>query len=130
MKHIAYLFLAASSLAWFPVLANAAARPHYGGTLRVETSARVLSLDPDEWPGLSEADAILKIRELIFDRLVRLDQNGQPQPALALAWEHDAQCRTWQFKLRPAVKWQDGAPLTLDMCFVAGRSIPRRYRTT
>ncbi len=82
--------------------------------MRVETSARVLSLDPDEWPGLSEADAILKIRELIFDRLVRLDQNGQPQPALALAWEHDAQCRTWQFKLRPAVKWQDGAPLTME----------------
>ena len=112
MKHIAYLFLVASSIAWSPVLAKAAARPHYGGTLRVETSARVLSLDPSEWPGVPEADAILRIRELIFDRLVRLDQNGEAQPALALAWQRDAQTRTWQFKLRPSVKWQDGAPLT------------------
>jgi len=112
MKRFGYRFLAASSVACVAVWAVAAVRPHYGGNLRVEMRARVASLDPAEWPDVAEADAILKLRELIYDRLVRLDQSGQPQPALALSWEHDAQNQTWLFRLRPAVKWQDGSPLT------------------
>jgi ABC-type transport system substrate-binding protein len=94
------------------LLAVAATRPHYGGTLRLELQERVSSLDPAEWPGGAEADAILQLRDLLFDRLVRLDSKGQPQPALALAWDHDPPNQTWRFKLRPAVKWHDGALLT------------------
>jgi peptide/nickel transport system substrate-binding protein len=112
MKLSGYQFLAASSAICLAVLAVAATRPHYGGTLSVEMRAKVSSLDPAEWPEVVEANTIVKLRELIYDRLVRLDQNGQPQPALAAAWEHDAQNRTWRFKLRPGVKWQDGSPLT------------------
>ena len=93
-------------------MAIAATRPHYGGTLRVEVQARVSSVDPAEWPDVGEAETIVKLREMIFDRLLRLDPNGQPQAALALTWEHDAQYRTWLFKLRPGVKWQDGTALT------------------
>lgn len=112
-------------------LAMAATRPHYGGTLRVEMRAKLATLDPTEWPDVAEAAAILKLRELIFDRLVRLDPNGAPQPALALAWEHDAQNRSWQFKLRPAVKWHDGAPLDASgRSRVAGRRGAQRYGTT
>jgi ABC-type transport system substrate-binding protein len=99
-------------LALAAVLARAATRPRYGGTLRVEIQATVVSLHPSEWPDIAEAGAMLKLRDLVYDRLVRLDRHGQPQPALALAWEHDEQARRWSFKLRPNVKWQDGTPLT------------------
>ena len=94
------------------LVAHAATRPHYGGTLRIETRAKVMSIGPAEWPAGAEADALLAFHELIFDRLVRLDANGEPQPDLALSWEHDAQNKTWLFTLRPGVKWHDGAPLT------------------
>jgi len=96
------------------VLAVAATRPHYGGTLRVEVRARVSSLDPSDWPDVAEAGTILKFREIIFDHLVRLDPNGRPQSALALQWDHDPPYRNWLFKLRPAVKWHDGSALTAE----------------
>jgi ABC-type transport system substrate-binding protein len=112
MKHSGCRFLVVSSIACAAAVAVAATRPHYGGTLRIELRERMSSLDPSEWPDVAEAATILHLRELIFDRLVSLDGKGQPQPALAVAWEHDPQYQTWQFKLRPAVKWQDGSPLT------------------
>src|SRR5438128_2703121 len=66
-----------------------ATRPHYGGTLRVEMRARVTSLDPREMPSEpAESAAAEKIFSLVFERLVGLDENGRPQPALAVAWTH------------------------------------------
>jgi len=78
----------------------------------VEIPAKLLTLDAAEPLGVAEAEALRKLHALIYDRLVRLDPQGQPQPALALSWEHDAQAAKWRFKLRTDVKWQDGAPLT------------------
>jgi peptide/nickel transport system substrate-binding protein len=92
--------------------AVASTRPRYGGTLRVELSARVASLDPDEAPS-EEPAAVAKQRllHLAFDPLVRLDDNGQPKPALALSWKSDAAAKRWEFTLRPGVKFHDGTPL-------------------
>jgi ABC-type transport system substrate-binding protein len=52
------------------------------------------------------------LRSLVFETLVRLDAAGAPQPCLALAWQHDAAAKRWQFTLRPEVKLHDGSPLT------------------
>ncbi|HMD99777.1 MAG TPA: ABC transporter substrate-binding protein [Terriglobia bacterium] len=112
MRHFAYRFLVASSAACLALAAGAATRPRYGGALRVEIQAKLSTFDPAEPLDVAEAEAVLKLRELIDDHLVRLDPQGQPQPALAISWEHDAQAAKWRFKLRPGVKWQDGAPLT------------------
>jgi len=49
-------------------------RPHYGGTLHVETQA-------DPWQA---ADSIG--RRLVFDSLTRVDEPGGVQPALAVRW--------------------------------------------
>jgi len=94
--------------------AGAATRPRYGGTLRVEIQAKPSTFDAADSPNVAEAGAVLKLRELIYDRLVRLDAQGRPEAAIALSWEHDAQSAVWRFKLRPGVKWQDGQPLTPD----------------
>src|SRR5260370_26190225 len=51
---------------------------------------------------------------LILETLTRLDDNGKPAPGLALSWEHSADFKTWTFKLRPDVKFQDGAPFNAE----------------
>ncbi|HEV2690180.1 MAG TPA: ABC transporter substrate-binding protein, partial [Bryobacteraceae bacterium] len=112
MRHFVYLFLVVSNVALAVALARAATRPRYGGTLRVEIQARVMKLDPVEWPDLAASYTALKLRDLIYDRLVRLDHNGQPQPFIALSWEHDPTSAQWRFKIRSGVKWQDGSALT------------------
>ena len=114
MRRSAYPFLAVSSagIALAGMLSSAVRLPHYGGTLRVEIQAKASSLDPAEASNAAEANAIVRLRDLIYSRLVRLDRNGQPQPSVSLAWEHDARSVNWHFKLRRGVKWQDGTPLT------------------
>jgi ABC-type transport system substrate-binding protein len=80
---------------------SAATRPRYGGVLRVEMRDRAVS--PDTSP---------RISALVFDRLVRMDDEGRPQPALALAWQSDADQKRWEFRLRTGVRFHDGYPLT------------------
>ena len=75
-------------------------RPHYGGTLHVETAG-------DAW---QRPDGVA--RRLVFDGLTQLDASGNLRPALALTWEADNNFHRWQFRLRPGVHFQDGSPLT------------------
>jgi len=132
MKHIGFRFTAGVSAvverAILPVLSalcltlpvHAATRPHYGGTLRLEMRARVASLDPREWPADSTgAAAADRLASLVYDRLVRVDENGRVQTALAVSWQHDADSKRWQFRLRPGVKFHDGTPLTPDRAAAA-----------
>lgn len=114
MRRFVCRFFAASSAACVILAAAAATRPRYGGTLHVEIQAKPSTLDPADLRDVAETAAAARLRDLIYDRLVSLDARGQPQPALALSWEHDAQAAKWRFKLRPGVKWQDGAALTPD----------------
>ena len=112
MRRIVSPLLAVSSLL-LCVAAVAAVRPHYGGRLRVEMRAAPNSLDPTAPERYAPyAVARARVAELIFDRLVRLDAAAQPEPQLALSWQHDASFRRWDFWLRPGVKLHDGSPLT------------------
>jgi ABC-type transport system substrate-binding protein len=72
--------------------------------LRVEMQAAVRALDPAQAPG--------RLAGLVFEGLVRLDEHGRPQPALAVSWQSSPGTRRWQFHLRPGVKFHDGSPLT------------------
>ena len=49
----------------------------------------------------------------VFDPLVRFDRRYQPEPSLAASWRL-VDDTTWEFKLRPGVKFHDGTPLTAD----------------
>ncbi len=113
MRRIHFAFLVASSLSLAGASVTATTRPQYGGTLRVEMRARVTSLDPREFPAdAMQAAAAEKLAALVFDRLVELDENGEPKAALAVSWEHDAQFKKWQIRIRPNVTFHDGTPLT------------------
>lgn len=91
----------------------ASRRPHYGGTLRIDMRGSVASLDPREIPAETRlAGPTERVAALVYDRLVNLDENGQPEAALAVTWQHDAALKRWEFRLRPNVKFQDGTAVT------------------
>ncbi|MGH9727923.1 MAG: ABC transporter substrate-binding protein [Candidatus Acidiferrales bacterium] len=94
---------------------SAARRPRYGGTLTINLQGRVTSLDPAQKQG-SVTGQIAQDRflRLIADRLVELDQFGEPKPALAISWQHNDKFTRWEFHLRPNVKFPDAVPLTPD----------------
>jgi peptide/nickel transport system substrate-binding protein len=109
-------------LAGFLVITSIAAStvPHFGGTLRVEMSERIATIDPRQWPSApGKAAAAERVDSLVFDRLARLDGQGTLQPALAISWQHDAQSKQWQFRLREGVKFSDGTPLTPTVAALA-----------
>lgn len=112
MKRSLLLSVAAASLL-VGVAAQAATRPSYGGVLRVDVSGSLNSVDPAQENGLS-SDAGLRreVASLLFDGLVRLDESGRIQPALATSWKHDADFRRWDFVLRHGVKMHDGSHLS------------------
>jgi len=82
--------------------AHASTRPHYGGTLHVESQA-------DPWQSPDSLG-----RRLVFDSLTRVDSSGALQPALAARWKSQNGDHRWQFWLRPGVHLHDGSPLTPD----------------
>jgi peptide/nickel transport system substrate-binding protein len=82
--------------------ASARTRPHYGGTLRVETQS-------DPWQG---GDSIG--RRMVFDSLTRVDSAGTVLPALAVRWQSQNADHRWQFWLRSGVRFHDGSLLTPD----------------
>ncbi len=122
MRRIALLLLAASS-----VVAVAATRPHYGGTLRVALRIAPMSLDPatgNPYDGV----AARNLSHLIFDRLVTLDDRGFPQPALATSWQAEPGSQRWRFQLRKGVVCHDGNPLTSDIVAASLRAANPNWR--
>ncbi|MEZ4734804.1 MAG: ABC transporter substrate-binding protein [Caldilineaceae bacterium] len=49
---------------------------------------------------------------LLYNRLVRLDEEGVPMPELATAWEANEDATAWTFTLRDDVTFHDGSPMT------------------
>jgi peptide/nickel transport system substrate-binding protein len=86
MRRLGYLCLALNSCVAPSV--RAATRPHYGGTLRVQVISMFAS--PEALP-------------LVSETLVRFDEHGDPQPALARGWQSDPDKKRWRFIVRPKV---------------------------
>lgn len=96
-----YRKLAISCLiAAFAMHSAARTRPHFGGTLRVETAG-----DP-----MARPDGVA--RRLVFDGLTESGPDGTLRPALAIAWSAENADHRWQFRLRPGVQFHDGSPVT------------------
>ena len=105
-----FFSLAVQILFALPLLA--ATHPRYGGTLRVEVHAASVLLDPREWQvGSLDSATNDKMAELVFERLVALDNYGRFQPVLATEWSHDGSNKRWRFVIRGGVKFSDGAAL-------------------
>jgi peptide/nickel transport system substrate-binding protein len=97
----------------FVAVAEPAARPQYGGVLRVELRAVSFTLNPRRWKaGSADYATNERLAALVFDRLVSLDNYGRFQPQLSTEWSHSSTAKRWQFTVRQGVKFSDGTPLT------------------
>jgi len=84
--------------------------PQSGGTLRVGIIEDPATLDPHK---TSQLTAHLVFR-LLYDRLVYIDDQRQPQPWLAESWEISEDGRVITFTLYGDSVFHDGTPLTAD----------------
>jgi hypothetical protein len=88
-----------------------AARPKFGGVLRVETEGalRSLTIAPAAaTPG--DANAWSRVRPLVYETLVAIDSGGL-RPQLATAWDGAPDSRRWRFRMRTGVKLHSGSTI-------------------
>ncbi len=83
---------------------NPANGPAVGGTLRWAMFAN-LGWDPVTSAAWIEISPL----SLVYDALIRLDEQGQPTPGLATAWSYSEDGRALTLKLRERVTFTDGA---------------------
>jgi oligopeptide transport system substrate-binding protein len=57
----------------------------------------------------------------VYEGLVAEDAAGRLIPGMAERWEVSADGRTWDFHLRPNLRWSDGAPLTAEQIVASFR---------
>ncbi|MFI5001613.1 MAG: ABC transporter substrate-binding protein, partial [Reyranellales bacterium] len=92
---------AAASLVAGPAIAQ-----KKGGSLTVGLELDIPGFDPLK-VGVYDTAANIAAK-LLYDTLTTLDENGKPQPKLALSWSSSDDFKVWTFKLRPDVKFSDG----------------------
>jgi peptide/nickel transport system substrate-binding protein len=78
-------------------------------TLRFASAFDPQSLDPHALALLYQTRVVSQI----YESLVARDRNFAIEPALATSWQQ-VDPKRWRFKLRPNVKFHDGAPFTAD----------------
>lgn len=93
----------------FTLAAGSFAGAAPGADLRIALSADVTSLDPH----LVASQPNITVGRHIFDSLTHVDEKARIIPGLASSWRA-TDATTWEFKLRPGVKFHDGSELTAD----------------
>lgn len=83
--------------------------PLPAATLRFASAFDPQSLDPHALALLYQTRVVSQI----YESLVSRDRNFAIEPALALSWQQ-LEPKRWRFKLRPNVKFHDGAAFTAD----------------
>ncbi len=76
-------------------------------TLRIAMAAEPTSADPHHYAAAPNST----LHDHVFEALVELDSRLRVRPSLAVSWERRDD-RSWVFKLRPGVRFHNGAPLT------------------
>ena len=128
MTHFRFASAAIASLVALPIALHAA-RPHYGGTLRVEMAAVVRTFDPAATTAdNAESAARTRVLPLVFETLVATDPSGGIRPLLATSWERDASGQRWRFHIRSAVTLHDGSHLQPAQVAAALRGRERPWK--
>ncbi|MBJ7578470.1 ABC transporter substrate-binding protein [Devosia sp. MC532] len=98
-----------AGLAVATALSTAAfALPAQAATLNMAWSQDATGLDPHKQTAFSS----LRLLELIYEPLVRLDADLNVVPAIAASWEFAPDAKTLTFKLDPKAKFTNGAAVT------------------
>lgn len=83
--------------------------PQTGGTLRC-TAFELTQIDPPVLTDVAGAAAV----HLVCEQLMRVGPDLVLKPHLAESWEASADVKTWTFKLRQGVTFNNGAPFNVD----------------
>jgi MarR-like DNA-binding transcriptional regulator SgrR of sgrS sRNA len=122
MSRTSSLFPVLVSLALLAASADAA-RPRYGGVLRIESQATMRAVDPSiEARDAGEASLRDLVLPLLFETLVAVDPAGGVRPLLAVSWTSDETGSRWRFTLRSGVTLHDGTRLDAAQVASALRS--------
>lgn len=110
LSRAAWVLLTAMSLQ-FGLAPTAAAQtsPGAASSLRIGLSAEVTTLDP-HWLNVAPNIAA---HWNVFEALVRNDRDARIEPLLAQSWKV-IDTTTWEFKLKPNVRFHDGSEFTAD----------------
>lgn len=111
MKRFWRPFLAVVSV-WLLASEPGAARPRYGGTMKLAAPGVIRALDPTIVPtSPDDAAAMRHVLPLVFETLIAVDPAGGLRPRLASSWTADAQGLRWRIRLRAGVRLHDGSTL-------------------
>ncbi len=100
----------------------AASAGAHGQTLSIGFADPISSADPQ----LNNHAGDRSLALHFWDSIINSRDGGKLEPALASSWRA-LDDRTWEFKLRGDIKWQDGKPFTADdivFSFQRARSVP------
>lgn len=101
-----------------PDAASSAAKSETASTSTGETTEerRLVVYDPNEYRTLVQWAAsdnnCFAVLNNVSEGLYRLDENHEPQPALATGYEMSEDGLTYTFTLRDGLTWSNGTPLT------------------
>lgn len=79
-----------------------------GATLRIARPAASAAETLDPASSLSAYEYL----GALYNRVVRLDRDGETVPDLATDWSSNADATVWDFQLRAGIRFHDGRPLT------------------
>jgi ABC-type transport system substrate-binding protein len=128
MKRFTFASAAIASAIALPIVLQAA-RPHYGGTLRIEMPGVIRTFDPAASSvDAAESAARARVLPLVFETLVAADATGGLRPQLATSWEGDRAGQRWRFRIRDAVLLHDGSRLQPAQVAAALRARDRAWK--
>jgi peptide/nickel transport system substrate-binding protein len=93
--------------------------PVRGGTYVEGVLGYSEAINPILAPRMVQANPVDQdLSALVFNGLTSLDHSGRISPSLAVEWQVLGDGAIYEFRLRPGVRWHDGAPLTsADVAF-------------
>jgi peptide/nickel transport system substrate-binding protein len=107
----------AAALAFSSVSVSAPVRAQ---ELKIGIKTEPSALDPQ----FHTLNPNIQVGAYFFDALIAQDAELKTQPALALSWKA-IDDTTWEFKLRPGVKFHDGSDFTADDVVFTYERIPK-----
>jgi peptide/nickel transport system substrate-binding protein len=109
MKTVARILLALAALG---PLACARPRPTASTS---DTLYRHLEGDPATLdPTVTNEEIGLRVEEMLFRPLVGIDHDRRFVPGLAAAWSASPDGLSYEFRLDPSARWEDGSPVTSE----------------